>query len=145
MSARPLARESRNLEDVFARYHVGWTTRNPDLIASNHSDDTVFWVHDGRDPVTGREALRQHCVELFAKVSFGFKEVRLLFGPDHWVFEWRMVLDLKDTAGKPFTAEVEMLDVVTVNDRGEVTRKDVFVNGGQMQAAYSRAGHSATD
>ena len=38
------------------------------------------------------------------------------------------------------TARVEMLDVVTVNARGEVARKDVYMNGKQSQAAFARAG-----
>jgi hypothetical protein len=33
-----------------------------------------------------------------------------------------------------------MLDVVTVNSRGEVARKDVYMNGGEAQAAFARAG-----
>ena len=97
-------------------------------------------MHDGSEPIKGREALRRHCLELFAKYEFGFEEGRTLFGVDHWVFEWSMVMDLVDTNRSPFTARIEMLDVVTVNDAGEVTRKEVYLNGAQMKAAYSRAG-----
>ena len=140
MPRSQLAEKSSDLENLFARYHVGWKTRNPDLIASLHSDDTIFWVHDGSEPIKGREALRRHCLELFAKYEFGFEEGRTLFGVDHWVFEWSMVMDLVDTNRSPFTARIEMLDVVTVNDAGEVTRKEVYLNGAQMKAAYSRAG-----
>ena len=57
-----------------------------------------------------------------------------------WVADWTMVLALKEPGGAPFTARVEMLDVVTVNSRGEVTRKDVYVNGAQSQPAFARAG-----
>lgn len=140
---RAIAEQSNDLEKLFARYHVGWTTRNPDLIASLHSDDTVFWVHDGSEPVNGREALRQHCIGLFAKYQFGLEEGRKLFGADHWIFEWSMTMDLLDTNGKPFPAKVEMVDVVTVNESGEVTRKDVYLNGSQKDAAFSRAGLDA--
>jgi len=125
---------------LFERYHVGWQTRNPDLIASLHSEDTVFWVHDGSEPVRGREALRRHCAELFARFEFSFAMGRRLFGEDHWVFEWTMILSLAETDGSPFTAQVEMLDVVTLNALGEVTRKDVYVNGKQANAAFARAG-----
>jgi hypothetical protein len=31
------------------RNHVGWETSNPDLFASLHSKDTVFYVHDGKE------------------------------------------------------------------------------------------------
>ena len=38
-------------EALFSAYHVGWETRNPELIASLHSVDTVFHMHDGSEPV----------------------------------------------------------------------------------------------
>jgi hypothetical protein len=144
VSRAQLAEKSVDTQALFDRYHVGWTTRSPDLIASFHSEDTVFWLHDGQEPVKGREALRKHCVELFARYTFGFEEGRMFFGPDYWVFEWKMILDLKDADGKPFNAKVEMLDVVTVNAAGEVTRKDVYVNGAQRSDAFSRAGLKAS-
>jgi hypothetical protein len=128
------------LAAIFARYHVGWVTRNPDLIASLHSADSVFWLHDGSEPVTGREALRRHCAGMFAAYDFTLEMGRRLYGEDHWVFEWTMVLSLAETGGARFTARVEMLDVVTVNAIGEVTRKDVYMNGKQAAAAFARAG-----
>jgi hypothetical protein len=140
MSNAQLGATGLDTQALFERYHVGWVTRNPDLIASLHSGDTIFWLHDERGPVEGREALRRHCVDLFASYRFGLEEGRKFFGPDYWIFEWTMVLDLADKGGKPFTARVEMLDVVTVNEAGEVTRKDVYMNGAQRREAFSRAG-----
>ncbi|MBC7975210.1 MAG: nuclear transport factor 2 family protein [Myxococcales bacterium] len=128
------------LAAIFDRYHVGWETRNPDLIASLHSEDTVFWLHDGSEPVSGREPLRTHCVALFASFQFSQEMGRRLYGDDHWIFEWTMVLSLAEPGGSPFTARVEMLDVVTVNPAGEVARKDVYMNGKQSQAAFAKAG-----
>ena len=140
MSRAQLAEKSLDTPALFDRYHVGWTTRDPDLIASFHSDDTVFWLHDGAGPINGREALRRHCVDLFARYRFGFEEGRMFFGADYWIFEWTMLLDLTDKVGEPFTARIEMLDVVTLNPAGEVTRKDVYANGAQRREAFSRAG-----
>ena len=140
MTATALAKHATPLRDVFERYHVGWETRNPDLIASLHTQDTVFHVHDGSDAVHGRQALRQRCIETFQKFDFSFEMGRRLYGDGHWVFEWTMLLALKEPGGAPFTARVEMLDVVTVNARGEVVRKDVYMNGGETQAAFARAG-----
>lgn len=125
---------------LFARYHEGWTSRNPDLIASLHSDDTFFAIHDGSTPVQGREPLRQLCIAMFEKYQFALEEKRTLFGPGHWIMEWDMVIDVADAGGKPSAARVGMLDVVTFNDQGKVTRKDVFVNGAEMKAAMSGAG-----
>jgi hypothetical protein len=127
-------------ETLFNNYHVGWETRNPDLIASLHSADTVFHMHDGTEPVVGREALRHACVAMFQTYDFTFEMGRRFFGERHWVFEWLMVLDLKGLDGQPFTAKIEMLDVVTLNDADEVARKDVYMNGRQAQEAFTRAG-----
>jgi hypothetical protein len=140
MSVATQVAQASPLAAIFERYHVGWETRNPDMIASLHAEDTMFWVHDGSDPVKGRDALRQHCAGLFAAFDFSFAMGRQLYGQDHWLFEWTMILSLAEPDGSPFTARVEMLDVVTVNPLGEVARKDVYMNGKQAQAAYARAG-----
>ena len=140
MSVTAQVAQASPLAAIFERYHVGWETRNPDMIASLHSEDTVFHVHDGSDAVHGREALRQRCIDTFEKFDFSFEMGRRLYGDDHWVFEWTMILALKEPGGAPFTARVEMLDVVTVNSRSEVVRKDVYMNGGETQAAFARAG-----
>jgi hypothetical protein len=140
MSVTAQVAQASPLAAIFERYHVGWETKNPDMIASLHSEDTIFWLHDGSDPVTGREALRRHCAGMFAAYDFSFEMGRRLYGEDHWIFEWTMVLSLADPDGTPFTARVEMLDVVTVNALGEVTRKDVYMNGKQATAAFARAG-----
>ena len=132
-----------SIDAVFARYHVGWDTKNPDLIAALHSKDTVFQLHDGTPPVHGREALRANCVEMFATFDFEFEMGRFFHGPDHWVFEWAMVLKLKDADGVGFTARVEMLDLVTIDSDHLVTRKDVYMNGAQAGAAFQRAGLAA--
>jgi hypothetical protein len=129
-----------SIADVFARYHVGWDTKNPDLIASLHSADTVFQLHDGTPPVHGREALRANCAQLFKTFDFELEMGRFFNGHDHWVFEWTMVLKLKDATGVPFTARVEMLDLVTIDADRLVTRKDVYMNGAQAGAAFQRAG-----
>ena len=128
------------LAAIFERYHVGWETRDPDMIASLHSEDTMFWLHDGSEPVRGRNALRRHCAELFAAFKFSHVTDRMLYGKDHWTLEWTMVLSLAEPHGSPFTARVEVLDVVTVNALGEVVRKDVYMNGKQADAAFARAG-----
>jgi SnoaL-like domain len=140
MTATEVAPAPASTEALFNNYHVGWETRNPDLIVSLHSADTVFHLHDGSEPVVGREALHHACTVMFETYHFTFEMGRRLFGERHWVFEWLMVLDLKDLEGEPFTAKVEMLDVVTLNDDDEVARKDVYMNGRQAQEAFARAG-----
>jgi hypothetical protein len=63
-----------------------------------------------------------------------------LFGDAHWVYEWVMLVDFVDTEGTPFTARVDMVDIIDVNPAGEISRKDVYMNGLQYQAAFVRAG-----
>jgi hypothetical protein len=140
MSVTARVAQASPLAAIFQRNHVGWETKNPDLIASLHSEDTIFWLHDGSDPVKGRDALRRHCAGLFESFDFSHEVGRQLYGDGHWVLEWTMVLSLAEPDGTPFTARVEMLDVVTVNALGEVARKDVYMNGKQSQAAFARAG-----
>lgn len=140
MSVAEQSVQASPLAAIFERYHVGWETKDPDLIASLHSEDTLFWLHDGSEAVKGRDALRRHCAALFTAFEFAHAVERVLFGVDHWIVEWTMILALAEPGGSPFTVRVEMLDVVTVNARGEVTRKDVYMNGKQAEAAFARAG-----
>jgi hypothetical protein len=140
MSVTARVAQASPLAAIFERNHAGWESKNPDLIASLHAEDSVFWLHDGSEPVKGRDALRRHCAALFASFDFSHAVVRLLYGKDHWVLEWTMILSLAEPDGTPFTARIEMLDVVTVNSLGEVDRKDVYMNGKQSRAAFARAG-----
>ena len=139
MSITAQAAQASPLAAVFERYHIGWEKRDPDMIASLHSEDTIFQIHDGSDPVKGRNALRRHCAEMFAAFKFSHVTHRILYGEDHWTLEWTMVLSLAEPNGSPFTARIEMLDVVTVNARREVVLKDVYWNGKQAEVAFTRA------
>jgi hypothetical protein len=127
-------------EAMFERYHVGWKTKDPDLIASLHSLDTIFLLHDGSPPVEGRDALRDHCRTLFATYDFSMIEGRRIYGEDYWIFDWTMVLTLPLAGGEAFVAHVDMVDVVMVNEVGEVVSKDVYPDAQAMAAAFARAG-----
>ncbi|HEX5066644.1 MAG TPA: nuclear transport factor 2 family protein [Myxococcota bacterium] len=140
MSDPAQAAQASPLAAIFERNHVGWETKDPDRIASLAAEDTIFWLHDGSEPVKGRSALRRHCAELFASFDFSHVVDRILYGENHWTLEWTMVLSLAEPDGSPFTARVEMLDVVMVDALGEVARKDVWMNGAQSRAAFARAG-----
>jgi len=91
--------------------------------------------------VQGRAALRERFAAVFENFAGYRAEVqRLVLGDAHWVLEWTMVVDLVDTDGQPFTARIDLLDVVDVDRQGQVVRKDVYVDGAQQLAAYRRAG-----
>ena len=140
MTAATLLERAMPTEALFERYHVGWETKDPELIASLHSADTIFWLHDGSDPVEGRDALREHCRRLFATYDFSMLAGRRLYGHDYWTFDWTMVLSLVLPDGSSFIAHVDMIDIVKVNEAGEVVSKDVYPDARQMAAAFARAG-----
>ena len=125
------------LKAVFDRYHVGWETQDAARIAGLHSADSVFLLHDGSPAVVGRENIRRHVEGLFAKYpGLAFEPAqRTLFGQNRWVFEYTMTLSAGGTA-----ASVPMIDVVDVNDAGEVTRKEVFLDPAEAQAELAKAG-----
>lgn len=127
-------------EALFDRYHVGWETKDADLIASLHSADTIFELHDGSPAVEGREALRAHCRHLFKTYDFSMIMGKRIFGRDYWTFNWTMVLTLAMPDDAAFVAHVDMLEVIGVNADGEVTSKHVYPNIAQMEAAFARAG-----
>lgn len=129
------------LQKVFDAYHAAWEAHDPQRIAALHSSDSTFCLRDGSPRVRGREVLAEQFAGVFARFpTFGLEAHRIMFGERHWVFEWTMVAELTDTEGKAFTGRVDMVDVVDVNDAGEVTRKDVYLNGAQAQAMYARLG-----
>jgi uncharacterized protein (TIGR02246 family) len=125
------------LKAAFDRYHVGWETRDAARIASLHSIDSVFLLHDGSPAVVGRENIRRHVEGLFETYpGLAFEPAhRTLFGDGRWVFDYTMVLGSADK-----TARVKMVDVVDVNAAGEVTRKEVFLDPAEAQAALAGAG-----
>ena len=129
-----------NLQDLFDRNHAAWEALDPDKIVALYAADASFWVQ-GAPRIEGREALRGHFAKLAAQFGrFGWDTRRLVFGDRHWVFEYDILFYLKDSNGEAFTARVPMVDIVDVNDDGEVTRKDVFVDNEARQAAFQRAG-----
>ncbi len=43
MSLAAQVAQASPLAAIFERYHVGWETRNPEMIASLHWEDTIFY------------------------------------------------------------------------------------------------------
>ncbi len=145
MSAITAEREAHHerspLEDVFNRYHAAWVAKDPDAIAALHSEDSTYTLRAGENRVQGRTALCEHFQGVFdAYPGYRAEVQRLVLGAGHWVLEWTMAIDLQDTAGQPFTARIDLVDIVNVDEAGLVTRKDVYVDGAQRAAAFGRAG-----
>lgn len=130
-----------SLEDCFNRYHHAWEAKDPDAIAALHSEDSTYVLRAGEERVQGRAALRAHFQGVFdAYPGYRADVHRLILGDGHWVLEWTMVIDLLEFEGRPFTATIDLVDVVNVDEQGLVTRKDVYVDGAQRAIAFGRAG-----
>lgn len=130
-----------SLEEIFNRYHEAWEAKDPDAIAALHSEDSTFALRAGEQRVQGRAALRAHFKGVFDTYPGYRADVqRLILGDGCWVLEWTMVIDLLEPEGQPFTARIDLVDVVNVDERGLVTRKDVYVDGAQRAIAFGRAG-----
>jgi uncharacterized protein (TIGR02246 family) len=144
MSASTVKSEERlghaEMQKIFDRYHQAWEAKDADEIVLLHSEDSTFALRAGEERVQGRAALRERFAAVFEKFpGFRAEVQRLVLGDAHWVLEWTMIIDLVDTDGQLFTARIDLLDVVDVDARGLVVRKDVYVDGAQQMAAYRRA------
>jgi len=129
------------LEAVFNRYHEAWEAKDPDAIVALHSEDSTYALRAGEERIQGRDALRANFQGVFNSYPGYRADVqRLILGAGHWVLEWTMVIDLIDTQQQPFTARIDLVDVVDVDEAGLVTRKDVYVDGAQRSKAFARAG-----
>ena len=128
------------LQAAFKRYHAAWEAQDADRIADLHSIDSVFRLHDGTPSVEGRESIRRHVAGLFQQYGIDFEMHRTLFGERRWLFDYTMVLTVTGKDGAPFTARIDMYDVVDLNAAGEVTRKEVFLDPAEAKALMAKAG-----
>ncbi len=127
------------IEAIYERYTGSWAARDVDAIMAQHSDDSTFWMHSGEPQAVGREAVRAHFAEIFKRYpNFGFEVYRVLFGDRHWVLDWAMTAELPGRDGKPVPIRVDMLDIIDINDKGQVIRKDTFLDGAQAKAQLAR-------
>lgn len=140
-SPAPEAEAPSALEAAYRRYHAAWEANDPERIADLHSADSVFWMHDGSAAIEGRENLRRHYRQLFEQYeSLVWESGRVMFGEGRWLYDYTLLVRAKDAGGAPFTARIDMVDVVHVNADQEVTWKEVFVDSAATQAARRRAG-----
>lgn len=59
----------------------------------------------------------------------------MLQGPQHWVLDWAMLTSAPATDGTTQRLRWDCLDIVTVDDNGQVLRKDTLVDWPQVEAA----------
>jgi steroid delta-isomerase-like uncharacterized protein len=130
-----------SIKEVSDRYLAAWAAHDTDAIVAMHSDDSIFWRHTGEEKVVGRDAIKTYFSAIFVRnPTYAFDVHRILFGERHWVLDWTMKGEFADREGKPVSVRIDMVDIVTINDRGEVTRKDTFLDGVQAQAQMAKLG-----
>jgi ketosteroid isomerase-like protein len=129
-----------DLEQITERYFAAWAARDPDQIIEQHSADTQFQIHAGLEAARGRDAVREAFAQLFEQwPGFAFESHRVLLGADHWVLDWTLLAKLPGEEGSGRDVRLDCLDVVTVDAEGLITRKDTYVDAGQLNAIYNPA------
>lgn len=114
---------STNTQDLALQYGQAWANHDPDAIAALHTEDSVFHMHDVVEPACGRAAVRDAFAGVLERSpDLSFEPIRVMFGADHFVSEYKM----SGTAhGKPFACDG--VDVFTLRD-GLIARKDSYVD-----------------
>lgn len=63
----------QSLAELYDRYVAAWTAHDPDAVVALHTEQTRFWLHQGRPAVDGRTAVRDAFADMFAALpDFGF-------------------------------------------------------------------------
>jgi uncharacterized protein (TIGR02246 family) len=123
-----------DLRQISERYLAAWAARDPDAIAAMHTEDTSFQTHGGREPVKGRQAVREEFAQVFERFpGFAVETHRVLYGEAHWVLDWTLTFQPAGDERRGFRC----LDVVEVSPDGLVATKDTFLDLIQLQAAMS--------
>src|ERR671932_641098 len=82
---------SDEIVNLAMRYSEAWKNHDPSAIVALHTDDSVFHLHDVMDPWVGHDAIAAAAVGFFAdSADLQFEPVRVHFGSDHFVSEYRM-------------------------------------------------------
>ena len=115
-----------DVQAIQQRYSEAWNSHDPDAIAALHTEDTRFCTHGAGPAAEGREAMRTTAAETFAQFpEFASKPIRTLFGPDHWIIEWKM---------QNADLSVDCVDIISLED-GLVKTKDTYFDFAQLQVA----------
>jgi SnoaL-like domain len=124
-------------EPIFERYAKCWADRDPEAIVRLHTEDTIFWLHNGGEQVHGKDVVRRTFAGMFEQFpNFRFEVYRTFFGLDHWVLDWALLCTLPASDGSGTReARWDCIDVVTVTAEGLVSRKDTFIDAAQAARA----------
>jgi hypothetical protein len=128
--------ENLNITDIADRYAAAWLSHNPDAILALHAPDSIFQAHGRTGEIKGNTALHKEFAQVFERhPDFGVVTHRLLVGSNHWTLDWTLTFQPPGKDRRGFRA----LDVVEVDTKGLVTRKDTFFDFAQVKAALEAA------
>lgn len=129
-------RTALNIADIAERYAQAWLSHDPNTILSLHAPDSTFQAHGRTGEVRGAAALRTEFGKIFERYpAFGVETHRLLLGDNHWTLDWTLTFQPPGKERRGFRA----LDVVEIDAKGLVTRKDTFFNFAQVKEALEAA------
>jgi uncharacterized protein (TIGR02246 family) len=144
--------DTKTLQQLFDEYGEAWATLDPARIAEWHAEDGAFCLHVGdAEDAVGRDAIRETFAGFIAQFpDLGYEVVRVGFGPDHYVAEWkfsgtlRSPLEVGEQSAQPTGEWIEWdaVDVITWKD-GLIQRKDTYVDSVALQAKLAAAAEKA--
>lgn len=118
------------------RYVATFATKDLARVSALHAPDGTFWLHTGEDQVTGPDAISERFERVFQLwPDLRFEVHRTLVGEDFWVLDWSILVPAG--GGQP-DVKIDCLDVVTIDERGLVARKDTYLDGAQLTAVLAQ-------
>lgn len=127
------------IESVYNHYVETFSTKDPGAIVQNHAEQGTFWLHNGGAAVRGRDAIAKTFAGFFSSwPEFGFDVRRVIFAENHWVLDWAITAVLTGKDGVKHPVSIDALDIIDVDADGLVSRKDTWIDGGQLKAAFEK-------
>ena len=119
---------SIEIQELAARYGAAWAAHDLDAIMAMHTDDTVFHLHGGGEPIVGLSATRAaFSASATQWPDLRFEKSRVYIGDGHFVSEYEMSAT---SDGKRITCDG--VDVIAVTD-GRIARKDTYLDWPAIQ------------
>lgn len=133
------AATTTGIEAVYDHYVETFATKDPQRIVQNHAENGTFWLRTGGAPVQGRDAIAKTFAGFFANwPEFGFTVERTILAENHWILDWAITAVLTGKDGTRHPVSIDALDIIDVDADGLVSRKDTWIDGGQLKAALEK-------
>jgi hypothetical protein len=119
---------SVEVQELAVRYGEAWAGHDLDAVMAMHTDDTVFHLHGGAEPASGRDATREAFAAALAQwPDIRFERKRVHIGEGHFVSEYEM-----SATSDGHLITCDGVDVIAV-DGGLVARKDTYLDWPAIQ------------